>query len=272
MKLKRLAAIAVLAFAAATQVAPSTNAQVIYDSTNGDFLLGFRQEGNSNSVLADIGPILDFTVAHTFSLGNLGTLLSSTFGANWSNDPTVWFSLASTAPVFSDKTNYMTSAGYPGIQDPTIWNRIGSANSTSLKNKVIAEGNQYNAFSGQQTPGNPGVVEPQAMAPDGYREYMPGGTNDAGHANGDIAYGFFNPTTEGNFRFGTAGVFLSLFQLAPSPVGTPGQVLGTFTLSSDASTLTYLPVPEPSTYALLTLGLIGTVVFCRRHFTKTMQP
>ena len=235
MKLKKLASITALALVATAMVAPSARAQATYDYTHGDFLIGFRKEGNTNSVLADIGPITDFSQGHTFPLGNVGTLLSSTFGANWATNSTVWFSVASTAPVFTDKTNYMTSAGYTGVQDPTIWNRIGSP-STSLKNKVIAQGNQYNAFSG-----SPGVVEPQATAPDGYREYMPGGTNDAGHANGDIAYGFFNPTTEGNFQFGTAGVFLTLIRLAATPVGTPGDVLGRFTLSSDGNTLTFTP-------------------------------
>jgi Dockerin type I domain len=234
MRITKLAAITALALTATAMVAPSVKAQ--YDYTHGDFLVGFRQDGNTNSVLADIGALSDPTQSQTFPLGNVGSLLSSTFGANWATDGTVWFSVASTAPVFTDKTNYMTSGGYFGIQPPTVWNRIGSANSTALKNKVIAQGNQYNAFSG-----SPGVVEPQAQAPDGYREYMPGGTNDAGHATGNIAYGFFNPTTEGNFQFGTAGVFLSLIQLAPTPVGTAGQVLGTFTLSSDGTTLTYTP-------------------------------
>jgi hypothetical protein len=166
----------------------------------------------------------------------VGSLLASTFGANWATSSTVWFSVASTASVFTDKTNYMTSAGYTGGPDPTIWNRIGTSPSTSLKNKVIAEGVQYNAFTGSL-----GRVEPQATAPDGYKEYMPGGTNDAGHANGDIAYGYFNPTTEGNFQSGTAGVFLALIRLAATPVGTPGDVLGRFTLSSDGNTLTFTP-------------------------------
>jgi len=238
MKLNKLTAILAFAMAAATQVPPSASAQ--YDYTNGDFLVGFRKEGNSNSVLADIGPISDFTQSHTFPLGNVVSLLSSTFGANWATDPTVWFSVASTAPTFADKTNYVTSGSYPGVRTATIWNRIGTASSTSLKNKVIAQGNQYNAFSG-----SPGVVEPQAMASDGYKEYMPGGTNDAGHANGDIAYGYFNPTTEANFGCGgTASVALWLIRLVPTPVGTLGEVLGTFTLSADGSTLTYTPAPN----------------------------
>jgi hypothetical protein len=180
MSVRKLAAIIALIAAATAVVAPSATAQVIYNSSNGDFLIGFRQEGNTNSVLADIGPIVDLTGSHTFPLGDLGTRMSATFGANWATDATVWFSLAATnRPGDVARTNYVTL--WSQIR-PTPWNRLTSTNSLNLQNKVIAMGNQYNAFLSQQTPGNPAVVEPQAMAPDGYREYMPGGTNDAGHA------------------------------------------------------------------------------------------
>jgi hypothetical protein len=259
MKLRKLAATIALALVATALVASSAKAQVIYNSANGDFLVGFRQEGSTNSVLADIGPILDFTVNQTFNLGNLGTALSSTFGSGWANDPTVWWSIAGTGrPGDATYTNYVT---YSDQVRQTPWNRLTSTNSHNLQNKITAQGNQYNAFSGQQTPGNPAVVEPQAQAPDGYREYMPGGTNDAGHASGNISYGFFNPTTEANFGGGVFNASLRLVQLVPG--SGPGTLLGTFSLSPDASTLTYTAVPEPSTYALVALGLVNVVVFRR---------
>jgi len=267
MSVRKLAAIIALIVAATGVVVPSAMAQVIYNSSNGDFLIGFRQEGNTNSVLADIGPIVDLTASHTFPLGDLGTHLSTTFGANWATDVTVWFGLAATnRPGDVARTNYVTL--WSQIR-PTPWNRLTSTNSLNLQNKVIAMGNQYNAFSSQQTPGNTAVVEPQAMAPDGYREYMPGGTNDAGHASGNISFGFFNPTTEANFGGGIFNASLHLIQLVPG--SGPGTLLGTFSLSPDASTLTYTVVPEPSTFALVALGLVNVVVFRRWLFRRPLQ-
>jgi hypothetical protein len=268
MKLKKLAAITALALVATITLASSARAQVTYDSANGDFLIGFRQQGNTNSILADIGPILDFSVTQTFSLGNIGTLLSSTFGSNWANDPTVFMSIASTQSPALGRTNYVT---FSDQVRTTPWNRLTNTNSGTLQNKIVAMGNQYNTFAGQQTPGNPAVIEAQAQAPDGYREYMPGGTNDAGHATGNIGFGFFNPTTEANFGGGIAGIGLHLEMLAPG--SGAGTVLGDFSLSQDASLLTFSPVPEPSSFALLTLAIVTTgVVVCRRSFySKTTQ-
>jgi hypothetical protein len=264
MKLKKLAAIAALALVATS----SARSQVTYDSANGDFLIGFRQQGNTNSILADIGPILNFTVTQTFNLGNLGTLLSSTFGSNWANDPTVFLSLMSTQSPALGRTNYVT---FSDQVRPTPWNRLTNTNSGTLQNKIVAMGNQYNTFAGQQTPGNPAVVEAQAQAPDGYRQYMPGGTNDAGHATGNIAFGFFNPTTEANFGAGIAGIGLHLAMLDPG--SGPGTLLGDFSLSADASLLTFTPVPEPSSCALLTLAIVttGVAVFRRSFYSKTNQ-
>ena len=241
MRLRKLAAITTMALAATVMITPSVRAQVIYNSDNGDFLIGFRQEGNTNSVLADIGPIADLTVSHTFPLGDLATKMSNAFGPNWATDATVWFSLAATnRPGDVSRTNYVT---YSDQIRQTPWNRLTSGNSLALQNKVIAMGNQYNQFSSQQTAG-PAVIEPQAQAPDGYREYMPGGTNDAGHAQGNISFGFFNPDDEGNFGGGVANTPLHLVQLVPTPPTGPGTVVGTFTLNSDGSTLTFTP-PMP---------------------------
>ena len=133
-------------------MASSARAQVIYNNANGDFLLGFRQTGSTNSVLLDIGPIANFNAMQTFNLGNVATLLSSTFGAGWATDANVWFSLAATTrpqdPVNS-RINYMTSpSGVP-------WNRLTFAVSGGLQNKVIAEGNQYNCLFRPADAGEP---------------------------------------------------------------------------------------------------------------------
>jgi hypothetical protein len=262
-----------LATAGLTIMASAAKAQVTYVNTNGDFLLGFRQIGSTNSVLLDIGPIANFTTLQTFSLGNLGSVLGSTFGAGWATDGNVFFSLSATNGLTSGSTNWVTSPEAVGGPEATIWNRLTSSNTTNLKNKITAMGNAYNTYSAQQTAGNPAVVESNQSNADNYRNFMPGGTNDAGHASGGISYGFFNPTIEGNFANGTTGITLDLIQLtAGSGAGTD---LGDFTLSADGSTLTFTPdfaeVPEPSTYAMCALGamlLSGLTVLRRRRAAR----
>lgn len=220
--------------------------------TSGDFLLGFRQVGNTNSVVVDLGPIANFASPLTFAI-NAGPTLSAQYGAGWASDPNVFSSLAATNS--GDKTSFITSPEYlSGFNagPATVWSRLTNTNSTILQNKI-------NNFGGEFT--SAGGVQPKTDA-NAYANFMPGGTTDAGHAtSGNIAWGFFNPTSEGNFSQGTAGVALDLIQLVPG--SGPGNDLGIFQLSGDGNTLTYTPnvVPEPSSYAAIALGVLALLGF-----------
>jgi hypothetical protein len=272
MMTKKFAAMAILAAAGAVLEPSSATAQVTYTNSNGDFLLGFRQVGSTNSILLDIGPISSFTSVQNFNLGNVTSILSTQFGAGWATDQNVFFSLAATTrPGDATRTNYMTSPETTGGAEAVPWNRLTSTNSLTLQNKVIAMGNAYNGFSAQQAAGNSAVVEPNTTA-DAYLNYMPGGTSDAGHANGNIAFGFFNPTTEGNFGNGTGGITLDLIQLVPG--AGAGVDLGDFTINGN--TLTFTPdsfeaVPEPSTWAMAVLGILGLVIIRVRAMRAEKQ-
>ncbi len=244
-----------LALAGAALMATSAKAQVVY--SNGDFLLGFRQVGSANDVLVDIGTF-DVNSNHIFSnLGNLGATLATTFGVGWATDMNVFFSIGATT-AGSSHVNFVTAPHNNGDPQPTPWNNLSTGNSIALSNKFFAQGTAYNQFT--QTMGNPAVVQPNSST-DSYAAYMPGGVNDAGHANGNIAYGFFNPTTENNFGAGVANAFLNLYQLTPG--GGQSQLLGFFSLSADGNTLSYMAIPEPSTYALAVFSLAGLLVVRR---------
>ena len=211
-------------------VAPSANV-ASYTNTNGDFILGFREVGSTSSLLVDIGPIADFTTAQTFSLGAFGNLLASTYGSNWATTLNVYFSLAATSRP-QDGTvlvNYVTSPEYPasGVA-AKVWPRLTQTNSGILQNKIIQCGEDFNLFTVQS--GTNAVLEP-STSPDAYQNFMPGGTTDAGHATqGNIGWGFFNPTPEGNFQDGATGVVLHLIQLVPG--AGSGTDLGTFVLTA----------------------------------------
>jgi hypothetical protein len=96
---------------------------------------------------------------------------------------------------------------------------------------------------------------------------MPGGPNDAGHANGGIAWGIFNPTTEGNFGQGTAGVELDTIQIPPGSTSAKGTEEGDFTLSADGNTLVFTPeVPEPSSFAAVAVIGALALLAAKRQF------
>ena len=244
-------------------IVTSANAQVTYDNTvSPDFLLGFRQVGSTSSVLLDIGTLTDPNASQSFSLGNLATVLNATFGSGFATDGNLFFSLVSTnngnsglAPF----TNFVTRS------TSTPWTNLTGTNNTNLHNKITAMGNQYNTYSAQQTPGNPAVVESGGV--NDYRLYMPGGTNDSGHAQGNISFGFFNPSTEVSFAGGVAAATLYLDRIGISPSTT--QVFGTFSFSQDFSTLNYVAaIPEPSTCVMTVFGMAGLFVVCRRRLAK----
>ncbi len=246
-------------FAATVNALPTTY-------TQGDFLLGFRQEGTqTDSVVVDLGPIASFTSPSSYAIG-LGSTLSSEFGSGWATDGNVFFSLISTSAT--NNTSYVTSPQFltgPNVGPAKIWNRLTNTNSGILQNKI-------NAFGGEFTSG--GQVEPKTDA-NAYANYMPGGTTDAGHAtSGNIAWGFFNPTSEGTLDQGTSGVALNLIQITAG--SGPGTDLGYFRLSADGNMITYAPgtVPEPSTYAAMALGalaLLGFQINKARQFSKQQQ-
>ena len=240
-------------------LAATANAQLPTTYNPGDFLLGFREVGSSNSVVVDLGSITNFNVPAVFAI-DAGTTLAAqynTTGTNpttWQTNPNVYFSLASTDP--GDLTSYVTSPEYltgPNAGPAQVWPRLSTPNSRIFQNKINAFGGEFT--SAYTTTG--GEVESKTD-PNAYANFMPGGTTDAGHAGpANIAWGFFNPTSEGNFSQGTTGVALDLIQLVPGPGS--GNDLGFFQISPDGNTLTYTPgvIPEPSSIVAAVLGVLA---------------
>jgi hypothetical protein len=244
-----------LALGCAGTLAASASAQLPTTYTQGDFLLGFRQVGsNTNSVVVDLGPIASFSASLDFSV-NLGSTLSNQYGAGWASDSSVFFSLVSTDS--GDNTSYVTSPEYltgPSAGAAKLWNRLTNTNANIFQGKINNLGDEFT---------NAGNVQANTDS-NAYSNFMPGGIKDAGHATtGNIAWGYFNPTSEGNFGQGTAGVALDTIQLAPG--SGKGTDEGTFSISADGNTLTFTPegaVPEPSSFAAMAVtGLLALAGF-----------
>ena len=89
----------------------------------------------------------------------------------------------------------------------------------------------------------------------------------AGTATGYTAGSFnqFNPATfeAGGSTLGNTS--LNLYQLDRTGAGT-GSLVGTFSVNSGV--LNFASVPEPSTYAMMTIGGLGFLGILRRRFVK----
>jgi hypothetical protein len=253
-----------LALGCAGTLAATASAQLPTTYSSGDFLVGFREVGVSTSVVVDIGNIstFNFNTPMVFAIDE-GTNLSTEYGASFASNANVYFSLAETDSA--DNTSYVTSPSYLlGINAGPAkdWSRLTNTNANILQGKINSFGSEFT---------NRGQLQPNTD-PNAYQNYMPGGTTDAGHAtSGNIAFGYFNPTTEGNFGQTTAGVELTLVELPPG--SGPGTELGNFQLSPDGNTLTYTPevIPEPSSVAAAALGVLALLGFFLNKARKSSR-
>ncbi len=251
-------------------VASSSMAQITYSS--GDFLLGFRATGGTGAasdVLVDLGPgtFLTSSVPVTFTLGNLNSQLTGTFGASWFTRTDLFYgAAAATQTGDATRTLYASfpDTGIGGVSD-NPWARLGNTAAQAVINKINGEGLAYNNYS--PTAAAPAVVQGTTDT-NSYASYMPGGTStNAGPAPG-ISYAQFNPTIEASNPSGSS---LDIIQLVPSATtGQPGTDLGDLSIDSNG-VVTFTPeaaeVPEPSTSASIALGtgLLVAFVIHRRN-------
>lgn len=250
MKLRSIKT-AFLALVGAVMLSQSAQAQTY---NVGDLFIGFRSLNNAGvDYLIDVGSISQFTsvaAGQTITLsltGNgLGVLtdLNATFGSTWrtalnsaSGKLAVQWSVIgydASSNVFASRDS-STPWNYRGLDNDSIINSIGNGLASSVYN-----------FNG--TTGN---VDGAQVGVGGYGNYVNPSTT------GNLAFGAFNPTTEG-----AANAGISFDQLNyNSGSGTFGNasVLGQFNIDSTGTISFTAAVPEPSTYALMVLG--GFVLF-----------
>lgn len=230
----------------------------------GDLFIGFRQAGNNTDYLVNIGSASGFTGASgpiTLSIGDIATDLSSVFGNNWATDATLsWgiFGGSSLAGAGSDPARTLyASRENPDGGTATAWNTAASQGTTDGKIQSVGT-----AYAGKESTVNSSVGLIQTnigtSANNAYGSYQPGGVN-AGPGN--LAFGYFNPSIEGNDADGITDASLALFRLQQGP-SSPGSLVGSFSIGGDG-TVTFSPVPEPSAMAVLA-SAAGLLVFRRR--------
>ena len=244
----------------ATGLAVAAHAQI--NVQTGDLVLGFRQAGNSQDLLVDLGQASVFENAtSTINLSPLfaASDLTSTFGSSWATSNNVKWG------VFG--ATYNGDSGSLSVASDTLWST--SANGSIARqvdvNQNLPAGGiftmTYASLYGATpiTSGGADVHTSSANGTFGYTDSITLG----GTALSD--WGYFNT----NVVEGVGPGSLALYEMQPTATGTaPGTLLGTFTLGSNGafSFSPFAAIPEPSTYAgILGVVTLGIVAIRRRR-------
>jgi len=255
MKLSLKSLSLVAAFAAA---AVSAQAQ----ASNSDLILGFKQStgtGNATSLEIDLGNTFATTTAvaaGTYDLGNISSLISSTYGASWATSSTLTYGVVGDT-VDSNLINtvwatskWTTTTGTLGVQNSTTFGTVSDSNLGTTGSKVQKV--YQSQFAVDSTGFNNAVVT--ATAQSGWK------TNDP-----------FNFTTA-KLDNAVTNKATDLYVISSDGNSGTADFLGTFNLSS-AGELTFTvtsAIPEPSTYAMILGALTIGFVALRRRFGKAV--
>jgi hypothetical protein len=261
-----------------------------------DLVLHFQNPGgatgSTQTVMVALGNVSTvFRDGGSFSSINIGSTLSSTFGASWYDTSTLWAGAAgfrgtsetSTALLDQDphQTIYVSkarsSAGTAGLPDSSIGN-IPLNSGTPITTGINAVKNQMETVGTT----NPFVQATSASFIDDQNPFTSLGVQGAGYSNisGGVQGNFGAGNLGSNMLGATGTVELALdlyrFQVRNdvagqygfgSPVNT-GAFLGTLTITQDGA-INFSAVPEPSTYALLgAAALLGYIAHRRRTVRK----
>jgi hypothetical protein len=280
MKSPLKASAVLLTLAGTALVAPSSHAQNVSYHT-GDLLVGFELPGNASDYVIDIGPASTYLDAtgpiniNTALSSNFGADLSSTglFGSNWAaNNATQgtnvqWGVIGATSNLLGGTTG---SGGTFGLPKDTIFLTIAEptpglgsvapveySQSTQggFNTKVIGfAGTINNAIA---TSNSAYATIQSSSAPSAWSTENP---SLNGFTTGD---GIEQPTS-GTY-IGPTNSQLDLYELRPTNAGGSGAgtEIGDFQLSS-GGTLTFNPVPEPSSLTAF-IGGAAVLAFVRRR-------
>ncbi len=253
---------------------------------NNDVIFGFRATGGtgaSTTIMVNLGAAATFrdTTTNMINFANIGSTLNATYGTGWADRTDFWAGLISA----TNGTNFDNTGGTAIASQTTDYNStiyvstrrtgagtIGNAQSAQpggiipLDAQTIGlQVQSLNGFFG--TNQSAGIVNVAASSVNSWNTFTTGSTSvDFGGFNVEAAF------TAGNRGvFGAAGTVEQMwdfYRVANFPTTDPlagkGVYQGTFTINN-AGDVSFVVVPEPSTYALFALGAIALAIMIRRR-------
>jgi hypothetical protein len=224
-----------------------------YTYQTGDLLAAFRSSSGANDVIVDLGSAASFEAGTGFSQ-DLSPVLNNAFGT--------------TSGLYWSVFGYVGSNGSPlgarntlFVTDPrsnvSIANNPPDSSTSSGQGQVVGE---IRAIADGASSGSAVIFANQIVELD---KTLNVGGDPVSYTVGVGSLGDFNGTWAPSVENMTTGgtTVSDLFQQTPG-LGNSGTDLGTF--SMNGGTLTFSPVPEPSTWMMLGSGTLALLALRRR--------
>ena len=254
-----------------------------FNYNNSDLLLGIRSStGGTNDLVVDIGAASQYitasapiTISSTYftsgQLADAGISLNglyfSVFGnvtgaSSYGPNNTLWVTKANNSYA-------TTGAGTPF----TVQTSVQQAGTRSQMESIAFGAtliSYYNTLPPQDNTAS-AVIVPSAFnqSAEGAISYTVGIGSGGNFAGNFGSVNNIENSTGAGFTSSGAALVSELYQLNPSNAGSPATELGYFQLNTDGTLLyTPGPVPEPSTWAILGIGLISFLAVRRMKNTK----
>jgi hypothetical protein len=235
-------------------------------ATPGNLVIGFRAvegTGTNSNVLIDLGAASDITTItrNTYNLSGVNSILSSTYGANWSSREDLFYGIIS-------YNGYLTADESDIYQD--FW-------STRLNNSGALAPDAFAVYAAQPTFGAFALNNPDNALSSGFvagtdsaggaltSQYLVIDNRDAnswGTLSGE-GWGYIFPESQDNLvtSFSSLGNALGIYRSA-GLTGDFQQSIGAAVYLDSGSLVV---VPEPSTYMLLVLSVAVLFFAIRRR-------
>jgi hypothetical protein len=234
-----------------------------FNYQNGDLMVAFGN-GGSTDVVVNLGSISNFQIANGgVQSWNLSGVLGQVFGATPFGSSLYWAAFGANDTTLSPSDSSVTQTS-----PYTVWGTMARVDPNVQNDTPSVSGNatsQHQSVNAIKTIAN--LTSPGAANPGLIMDYQPGEVEVASSLGGFSS--LMNP--DGNLgqtwsfnMLNYGGGVSDLYQNDPgNPLSTPATYLGDFTFNPDGM-LTFQPVPEPSTWAMIGSGFLTLLALRRR--------
>ena len=222
--------------------------------TSGDVILGITQTGNANCYEVNLGSASNFMTLNTWSYQVNTTDMANIFGSGWANDSTVSFGLAGAGTsTLATVLGQVKGTTWVSAPSGSAWTTGGGGQNNAAQAIIgMTTGSVANGGFKSETVNVLGANAAKITSSLSSSWATLSNKNGASFVN-------YNPTVSASFD-SNSSVAVAFYQVD----NTTSKDLGNFTMS-DSGALSFQAVPEPSTYAMLTMGGLGLLGMLRRR-------